>query len=165
VPRLSSTSAASARVTFRPSASACASIAATVARAASKVAALPAVRKALLDFQRDFARRPEGVVLDGRDIGTVICPDAAVKLFVTASAEERARRRQAELAAKGEAPSFERVLADVRDRDARDAARADAPMVQASDAILLDTTELDIETAVAKAAEIIEQALSRAGRS
>ncbi|MBK0400475.1 (d)CMP kinase [Limibaculum sp. M0105] len=136
-----------------------------VARAASKVAALPAVRKALLDFQRDFARRPEGVVLDGRDIGTVICPDAAVKLFVTASAEERARRRQAELAAKGEAPSFERVLADVRDRDARDAARADAPMVQASDAILLDTTELDIETAVAKAAEIIEQALSRAGRS
>ena len=135
-----------------------------VARAASKVAAFPGVRKALLEFQRGFARQEGGAVLDGRDIGTVICPDADVKLFVTASAEERARRRHAELVAKGEETSYERVLADVRDRDARDAGRADAPMVQAPDAILLDTTELDIEQAVAQAAEIIEQALSRVGQ-
>jgi cytidylate kinase len=135
-----------------------------VARAASKVAAFPGVRKALLDFQRKFARQAGGAVLDGRDIGTVICPDADVKLYVTASAEERARRRHAELTAKGEETSLERVLADVHDRDQRDAGRADAPMRQAKDAVLLDTTGMDIDTAVATAAEIIEQALSRAGR-
>ena len=136
-----------------------------VARAASKVAAFPRVRTALLDFQRNFALQEGGAVLDGRDIGTVICPDADVKLYVTASAEERARRRHAELRARGDETSYERVLADVRDRDARDASRTDAPMVQAADAVLLDTTELDIETAVAKAAKIIEQVLSRGGKA
>ena len=134
---------------------------AMVARAASKVAAIPEVRKALLDFQRRFAAREGGAVLDGRDIGTVICPDADVKLFVTASDETRAARRLAELLERGEEATLGQVLADLRTRDARDAGRADAPMRQAEDAHLLDTTELTIEAAVANAAKIIEQALSR----
>ena len=121
--------------------------------AASQVAALPAVRAALLDFQRRFAARPGGAVLDGRDIGTVVCPDADVKLFVTASDETRARRRHAELAASG--ASYEEVLADLRRRDARDAERAEAPMKPAADALLLDTTELTIERAIAEAAALI----------
>lgn len=134
---------------------------AAVAEAASKVAAMPAVRAALLDFQRDFARRDGGAVLDGRDIGTVICPDADVKLFVTANAEERARRRHAELVAAGEDTPYARVLDEVRARDKRDSGRANAPLAQAPDAHLLDTTELSIDAAVARAAEIVGRALDR----
>ena len=124
---------------------------AIAARAASKVAAMPGVRRALVDFQRGFARREGGAVLDGRDIGTVICPEAEVKLFVTASAEERARRRHAELSEAGSGQSYEGVLADIRSRDARDSGRADAPLLRAPDARLIDTTDLSIEQAVAEA--------------
>ncbi len=134
---------------------------AMIARAASKAAAIPEVRKALLDFQRCFAAREGGAVLDGRDIGTVICPDADVKLFVIASDETRARRRHKELLQRGEDVTIDQVLADLRSRDARDAGRDDAPMQQAEDSHLLDTTELAIDAAVARAAEIIEQALDR----
>jgi len=121
-------------------------------QAASRVAALPEVRAALLDFQRRFARREGGAVLDGRDIGTVICPEAEVKLFVTASDEARAQRRHAELAG---AQTRDEVLADLRSRDARDAARAAAPMVAAADALLLDTTDLSIDAAVADAIALV----------
>jgi cytidylate kinase len=131
------------------------------ARAASRVAAMPGVRAALLDFQRRFAAREGGAVLDGRDIGTVICPEAEVKLFVTASDAARAQRRYAELSARGEATTLERVAADLASRDARDASRDAAPLRRAEDAHLLDTTDLSISDAVAKAAEIIEQALDR----
>ena len=131
------------------------------ARAASRVAAMPGVRAALLKFQQDFAVQDGGAVLDGRDIGTVICPDADVKLFVTASDETRAQRRLAELNARGDDTTLERVAADLKSRDERDATRADAPLKRADDAVLLDTTELDIDAAVAKAADIIEQALDR----
>jgi len=130
-------------------------------RAASRVAAMPGVRKALLDFQKKFAGREGGAVLDGRDIGTVICPEADVKIFVTASDAARAERRFAEVSGRGEATTLQQVAADLAARDARDAGRADAPMRQAEDAHLLDTTELSIDAAVAKAAEIIEQALER----
>jgi len=135
---------------------------AVAARIASKVAAIPEVRKALIEFQRRFAAREPGAVLDGRDIGTVICPDATVKLFVTASLEARAARRHAELSAVDAAPSLERVRKDLEARDVRDTARAAAPLARAPDAHLLDTTELSIEAAVARASEIIEQSLSRA---
>lgn len=134
---------------------------AMVARAASKVAAIPDVRKALRQFQRDFAQREGGAVLDGRDIGSVICPEADVKLFVTASAEERARRRHVELLAAGSNTTYYQVLGDVLSRDERDQSREAAPLQQAPDAHLLDTTELSIDAAVARAAELIEQALSR----
>ena len=133
-----------------------------VSRASSKVAAMPRVREELLTFQRRFADSPGGAVLDGRDIGTVICPDADVKLFVTASDKTRARRRFQELQAGGAETTLDQVSYDLKARDARDAGRADAPMKRADDAHLLDTTELDIDAAVAKAAEIIEQALERA---
>ena len=134
---------------------------ALVSRAASKVAAIPEVRNALLDFQRRFAAREGGAVLDGRDIATVICPDANVKLFVTAGDETRARRRLVELLGRGEDTTFDQVLADLRSRDARDAQRDDAPTRQAEDSHLLDTTELAIDAAVDKATRIIEQALDR----
>lgn len=127
-----------------------------VAQAASKVAAIGDVRSALVDFQRAFARRAGGAVLDGRDIGTVICPDANAKLYVTASAEVRAQRRFAELAAKGQADNLATVLADVKERDARDANRADAPMKAAEDATILDTSDLSIEDAIAQAIAVIE---------
>jgi cytidylate kinase len=127
------------------------------AEAASAVAVLPAVRAALLDFQRDFSRREGGAVLDGRDIGTVVRPDAEAKLYVTASAEARAARRAAEL---GLDPAV--VLEDIRRRDARDAARAAAPMKPAADADLLDTTTLTIEQAVARASALVEAKLSGA---
>ncbi|MFU8862926.1 MAG: (d)CMP kinase [Rhodobacterales bacterium] len=129
---------------------------ADAAQAASKVATLPDVREALLDFQRAFARRDGGAVLDGRDIGTVICPEAEAKLFVTASAEVRARRRHAELQAAGSASSLAEVLADVRERDARDSERSTAPLRPADDAVLIDTSQLDIEEAVAAAIAAIE---------
>ena len=123
---------------------------------ASKVAAIPAVRTALYELQRDFATQPGGAILDGRDIGTVICPDADVKLFVTADAETRARRRWEELKAKGETLSFDTMLAQTRERDARDAERSDAPMKPAEDATLLDTSSLSIDAAVATAIRIVE---------
>jgi CMP/dCMP kinase len=126
---------------------------AEVAQAASKVAVIPEVRAALVDFQRGFARRAGGAVLDGRDIGTVICPGAAVKLFVTASAGVRAARRFLELEETG--VSREEVLADVIARDARDMRRAEAPLKPADDAILLDTSDLSVEEAVAKAIRIV----------
>lgn len=122
-------------------------------QAASRVAAIPAVRAALVAFQRGFARRPGGAVLDGRDIGTVICPGAEVKLYVTASAEVRAQRRFAEL---GEG-DYAQVLAQVRERDARDMGRADAPLVAAPDAVLLDTTGMAIEDAVARAVKVVAE--------
>jgi len=128
-----------------------------VAQAASRVAAIAEVRQALVDFQRGFARREGGAVLDGRDIGTVICPDAEVKLYVTASAEVRAERRYRELAGKGMDVTPEQVLEDVKARDARDAGRDAAPMKPAEDALLLDTTELTIDAAVDKAIKAIDQ--------
>lgn len=122
-----------------------------VAQAASKVAVVPEVRAALVDFQRSFARRAGGAVLDGRDIGTVICPEADVKLFVTASAEVRAKRRFKELSDKGHTDTFEDVLADVKARDERDMNRAEAPLKPAEDAVLIDTSELTAEQAIAAA--------------
>lgn len=122
--------------------------------AASVVSAHPGVRAALLQLQRDFAHQPGGAVLDGRDIGTVIAPDADVKLFVTASEEARAWRRHAELTNRGEQWRFEDILGQLRQRDARDAARADAPMIRADDAIEIDTTDMTIEEAIRVATEI-----------
>ena len=124
---------------------------------ASRVAALPAVRKALYELQRDFATQPGGAILDGRDIGTVICPDADVKLYITAATETRARRRWSELAARGETITYEDMLAQTRERDLRDAERADAPMRPAEDATLLDTSSLSIDAAVPDAVAIVEK--------
>jgi cytidylate kinase len=126
-----------------------------IGEAASVVAKHPGVRGALLDFQRNFARTPPGAVLDGRDIGTVICPDADVKIFVTADVEVRARRRYEEYVRRGETVTYEDVLDVIRLRDARDAGRAAAPLLQAPDAVLLDTTAMDIEAAFQAALDII----------
>lgn len=130
-------------------------------QAASRVAAIPGVRAALVAFQRRFARQAGGAVLDGRDIGTVICPGAEVKLYVTASDAVRARRRWLELAAKGDAISEAEVLADLIERDRRDSERAAAPLKPAPDALLLDTTELTIDAAVNKAIEAIEKRIGQ----
>ena len=127
--------------------------------AASAVAAIPAVRAALLEFQRAFGST-RGAVLDGRDIGTVVFPDAAVKLFVTATPEERARRRLLELRARGIAADPDQVLAEIRDRDAQDANRPVAPLRPAADAIVIDTTALDAEAAFAAALAEIERRLA-----
>jgi len=131
-----------------------------VGEAASVVAAHGPVRKALLDLQRAFAAQAGGAVLDGRDIGTVIAPDAGAKLFVTASPGERARRRFRELVGRGEigddAAGYDAVLADIQRRDARDSGRADAPLLVAADAVVLDTTTLDIEAAFAAALAAVE---------
>jgi cytidylate kinase len=127
-----------------------------VAQAASKVAVIPEVRNALIDFQRSFAARTHGAVLDGRDIGTVICPDADAKLFVTASAACRAKRRHAELGARGNDISYEQVLADVVARDTRDSERAAAPLKAAADATLIDTSDMSVEQAVAAAITAVE---------
>ena len=116
------------------------------------MAAIPEVRAALVDFQRRFARQPGGAVLDGRDIGTVICPEAELKLFVTASAEVRAHRRWLEVG--GDAAQ---VLDEVRERDARDMNRADAPLRPAADAVLIDTSTLSIADAVAQAADLVQR--------
>jgi cytidylate kinase len=132
---------------------------AEVAQAASKVAVIAEVRAALVDFQRSFAARAGGAVLDGRDIGTVICPDAQVKLFVTASAECRAERRFKELSVKDPDTTFEQVLADVIARDQRDAERATAPMVAADDAVTIDTSDMTIEQAIAAASDVIKSRL------
>jgi CMP/dCMP kinase len=129
--------------------------------AASRVAAIPEVRAALIDFQRDFARREGGAVLDGRDIGTVICPAAEAKLFVTARPEIRARRRWLEAGGEYSPESYETVLAQVQARDARDMGRADAPLRPAEDATILDTSDLSVEAAIARAVEIVEARLHR----
>jgi len=132
------------------------------AQAASKVAAIPAVRAALLDFQRRFAQTPpggKGAVLDGRDIGTVVCPNADVKIFVTASLEKRAERRLKELLSKGLGAKEDAVLAEMRERDERDSNRAVAPLVAASDAFLLDTSELDAEQVLTWAVDFVRSRL------
>jgi cytidylate kinase len=131
--------------------------------AASLAAKHGEVRAALLDYQRNFARAPSGAVLDGRDIGTVICPDADVKLFVTATPEERARRRYLELKQAGIAATEQDVLADIKRRDERDRNRAAAPLRKAPDAYLLDTTNLDIDAAFKAAIDLIDAAMGRAG--
>jgi cytidylate kinase len=123
---------------------------------ASRVAVHPEVRSALVDFQRDFARMPPGAVLDGRDIGTAICPEADVKIFVTASPEVRARRRTDELNAKGRDVPYERILAEILERDERDSHRSAAPLRQADDAVRLDTTRLDADAAFDAALAIVE---------
>lgn len=130
-------------------------------QAASRVAVHPAVRETLRAFQRDFARQPGGAVLDGRDIGTVIVPEAPAKLYVTASAEARAQRRWLQLQASGEAAGRDDILADIARRDAVDSGRADSPMRPAADAVLLDTTEMTIEAAVDAARRIVEAARAR----
>src|SRR5438045_4047682 len=124
--------------------------------AASVVSAIPEVRAALLALQRSFAATPPGAVLDGRDIGTVICPDADVKIFVIAAPEERARRRAAELKASGQSADEAAILADIERRDERDRTRTIAPLKPAADAEVLDTSALDIEKAVAHAIRIVE---------
>jgi cytidylate kinase len=136
-----------------------------IGEAASLVAAHPEVRTALLAYQRAFARRKGGAVLDGRDIGTVICPKADVKLFVVATPEERARRRFLELRQNGSPVTQEEVLADIRRRDERDRNRAAAPLRMAEDAVLLDTTNLDIDAAFKAAIERIDAALGHAGQA
>ena len=133
-----------------------------VSKIASSVSAYPSVRAALLKRQQDFASQAGGAVLDGRDIGTVIAPDADVKLFVTASAEVRAERRMKELLARRINVHYEEVLADIRARDERDSTRAVAPLKQAPDALLLDTSELTVEQAIAEAVRLVEAQLARA---
>jgi cytidylate kinase len=128
---------------------------------ASRVAVHPRVREALMEFQRTFAGQEGGAVLDGRDIGTVIAPDAPAKLFVTATPEVRANRRWRQLTAQGEAVAFEDVLADILIRDERDGGRSSAPMRRADDAVLLDTSEMSIEQAADAARRIVEAARAR----
>ncbi len=139
-----------------------------VAEAASIVAAIPAVRAALLAFQRDFAQRPpagfRGAVLDGRDIGTVVCPEATVKLYVTASAEARAARRFKELQESGKTAIYQRVLQDIEQRDARDRERLAAPLRRAADAFELDTTALDADAAFERAVDLVDRKLGQAPR-
>ena len=127
---------------------------------ASRVSAYPAVRTALLDRQREFAATPGGAVLDGRDIGTVIAPDAAAKLFVTASLDERARRRHAELTAAGLPVHLEDILIDLKARDERDAGRDAAPLLMAEDAMLLDTSAMNPDEALAEAIRLVETRLA-----
>ncbi|MCS6624721.1 (d)CMP kinase [Roseibacterium beibuensis] len=131
--------------------------------AASRVAGYPGVRAALLAFQKTFAHQPGGAVLDGRDIGTVIAPEAQAKLFVTATPQVRATRRWKQLTARGEVIAYEDMLADIVRRDERDAGRGAAPMIQAQDAVLLDTTDMDIETAFDAARRIVEAARAKHG--
>ena len=132
-----------------------------IGEAASVVSAIPDVRAALFNFQQEFAAAPPGAVLDGRDIGTVICPNADVKIFVTATPEVRARRRALELQSRGESANETDVLADIRRRDERDRSRAAAPLVQAVDAHLLDTTHMDADAVFAAAVQLIERRRGR----
>lgn len=129
--------------------------------AASVVAAIPEVRAALIDMQRVFAARPQGAVLDGRDIGTVVAPAAQVKIFVTASAETRAQRRALELRGRGERVDYASILEDINKRDQRDSERTDAPLKPAEDAKILDTTDLNIEAAFAAALAMVDAAGAR----
>jgi cytidylate kinase len=133
--------------------------------AASIVAGIPQVRAALLQLQRDFAGRPPGAVLDGRDIGTVVCPDADVKIYVTAAPEVRAKRRYLERKERGEPARYEAILADIRRRDERDAARDASPMRPAPDAVLLDTSNLDIEAAFDTAVGVILRKVGQRGHA
>lgn len=133
--------------------------------AASIVARIPEVREALREFQRSFARRAPGAVLDGRDIGTVVCPDATVKIYVTATAEVRAQRRYLEMRGRGEPATLESVLAEIRRRDDRDASRGASPMRPADDAFLLDTSNLDIEAAFDTAVGVILRKAGQRGRA
>jgi cytidylate kinase len=133
-----------------------------VSKIASSISAYPEVRTALLKRQQDFARQPGGAVLDGRDIGTVIAPDAQVKLFVTATPEIRAERRMRELEGRGMHAHFEDVLADIHSRDERDSNRSAAPLRQAADALRLDTSELSVEEAIAEALRLVEDRLASA---
>jgi cytidylate kinase len=135
-----------------------------VSRIASAISAFPSVRTALLDRQRQFASQPSGAVLDGRDIGTIVAPDADAKLFVTASAEIRAQRRVRELLERGMPAHYEDVLLDIRTRDERDSSRAVAPLRQASDAILLDSSDLTAEQAVAEAVRLVDEHLGQRSR-
>lgn len=132
-----------------------------IGEAASKVAVIPAVRRVLVEKQRDFAKRPPGAVLDGRDIGTAVCPDADVKLYVTASAEVRAHRRLSEIEAAGGKAEFDEILADIERRDERDMGRSDSPLKPAADAHLLDTSEMDIEAAFLAAKTIIDDLMDK----
>jgi len=132
-----------------------------IGEAASRIAVMPSVRRALVETQRAFSKRLPGTVLDGRDIGTVVCPDAAVKLYVTASPEVRARRRFDEMAASGATADFAAVFADVRTRDERDMGRADSPLKPADDAHLIDTSEMSIEAAFQAAKSIVDAALTK----
>lgn len=129
--------------------------------AASRVAVLPKVRAALLQLQKDFAHQPAGAVLDGRDIGTVVCPEADVKLWVDAEVDIRGRRRHRELAAAGATITIDELTQQLRERDARDSSRKDAPMKAAADAILIDTTDLSIDAAVDKARAAVEAVMAR----
>lgn len=130
-------------------------------QAASKVAAVPQVRAALLELQRSFANQPGGAILDGRDIGTVVCPNADVKIWVDASVEVRAKRRWQELRNKGEDLSLDKMVAELRERDQRDASRKTAPMTAAADAVLIDTNDLSIDAAVDKARAAVDAVLAR----
>ncbi len=136
-----------------------------VSNIASRVSAYPSVRTALLDRQRQFAGQPGGAVLDGRDIGTVVAPDADAKLFVTASPEVRAQRRVRELLERGLPAHYEDVLTDIRARDERDSSREAAPLRQADDADLLDTTELDVDQAIAEAIRLVDRRLAERGKT
>ncbi len=130
-----------------------------VGEAASKIASLIPVRETLLRYQRDRAETAPGAVLDGRDIGTVVCPNADVKLFVTASSEVRAERRYKELLSKGQDVTYDDIFAEIERRDARDSSRSAAPLIKAADAHLLDTTNLDIEKALDAAVYLVDQAI------
>jgi len=132
-----------------------------IGEAASKMAVMPSVRRALVEAQRAFSRKEPGAVLDGRDIGTVVCPDAPVKLYVTASPDVRAKRRYDEIVAAGRAADFPAIFEDVKRRDERDMGRADSPLKPADDAHLLDTSEMSIEAAFQAAKSIIDAVLSR----
>lgn len=131
-----------------------------VGEAASQIAVIPAVRRALVEKQREFAKTAPGAVLDGRDIGTVVCPDADVKLYVTATAAVRAKRRLAEIEARGGTAEFAQILADIEKRDARDMGREDSPLRPAADAHLLDTSGMDIESAFQAAKSLVEQVMA-----
>ena len=134
-------------------------------KGASQVSVFPAVRKALFELQRAFATQERGALLDGRDIGTVIAPDADVKLWVDAAVEQRGERRWKELVANGEPVTLEKVIDQLRERDARDQNRTDAPAKMAADAVLIDTTDLTIEAAVEKALAAVEAVLARGNRA
>jgi cytidylate kinase len=135
---------------------------AAAGNAASVVSAHPAVRQALIDRQRAFATQPGGAVLDGRDIGTVVAPQADAKIFVRATSAIRAQRRYDELVRAGVATSFDKVLADIKARDLRDSTRAAAPLRQAADAVLLDTSYMSIQTAISRAIALVEKAIGKA---
>jgi cytidylate kinase len=136
-----------------------------VGDAASRVAVIPEVRRILVEKQRDFARQPGGAVLDGRDIGTVVCPDADVKFYVTASAEVRAQRRLRDIENRGGTADVAGILADIRRRDERDTGRADSPLKPAADAHLLDTSDMSIEAAFRAARTIVDDALAKRNKA